>query len=387
MKRKLSALLALVMIIACLTACAGAQPSPEATGAPEASAEPEATPAPKKEPDRYDLAYAQYGPDEVVLTVNGDEVTWSEYFYWIYSIAYQIQQMSEVDWASDLDGEYTYQSYAQHYADTMLTQYLTVAQQADALGLEISDEQRAEIDAIFAEDANTYGGGDEAAFEAYLAERHIPREMYDKMNTVSVNYLNLFEHYFGEMGANLPDADALSYAADSGYMHAKHILIRTVDDGGSPLSDADIEAAHAKAEELLAQLTALEGDGLEDKFDELMRENSEDGGLLTAPGGYYFVPGEMVQPFEQAVTALGDGEMSSELVESNFGYHIILRLPLEIDEAMDYNGYTLRYVAASALFSNMSEEWFASAEVKYADKFTSLDFNELFGTAEAAPEG
>lgn len=390
MKRKLSALLALVMIIACLSACAASQPSPEATPTPEVSAAPDAATAPKKDPDRYDLAYAQYGPDEVVMTINGEEVTWAEYFYWIYSIAYQVQQMSEVDWSSDLDAEHSFQSYAQQYAEDTLTQYLAVSQQADALGLEISDEQQAEIDAIYAEDVDSYGGGDEEVFAQYLAERHIPREMYDKMNTVSINYVNLFEHYFGEMGANLPDADALSYAADSGYMHAKHILLCTVDDGGSSLSDDEVAAARAKAEELLNQLKGLSGDELEDKFDELMLQYSEDGGLITAPGGYYFVPGEMVQPFEDAVKALGDGEMFPELVESRFGYHIILRLPLDVDGAMDYNGYTLRYIAASALFSNMSDEWVDSAVVKYTDKFTSLDFNTLFapleGTAEPEPE-
>ena len=386
MKKKLSALLALVVIFACMTACSGA-PAPQETP-PEATASPEPTaaPAPEKEPDRYDLAFAKYEPDEVVMTINGSAVAWDEYFYWIYSIAYQMQQMSEVDWSADLDGEFTYQGFAQNYAETMLTQYRTVEQKADELSLEISAQEQAEIDAIYADDVTSYGGGDEAAFDKYLTEHHITRAMYDKMNSVSVNYLNIFEHYFGVMGAELPDEDALSYAQDSGYMHAKHILLRTVDDGGSPLSEAEIEAKHARADELPGQLKGLSGSELETKFDELMNENSEDGGLITAPRGYYFLPGEMVQPFEESVLSLGDGEMSPELVESDFGYHIILRLPLDADEQMDYRGYTLRYLAASALFDNMSADWFDSAELEYTEKFATLDFNELFGTAEPAPE-
>ena len=385
MNKKLSALiLALAMILSCLAGCGGSPAQPEAT--PEASAAPEPTPAPEKEPDRYDLAFAQYEPDEVVFTINGSEVTWEEYFYWIYSIAYQVQQMSEVDWSSDLDGQFTYQSYAQNYAETMLTQYWTVAQKAEELGLEISSEEQAEIDAIYAEDVDTYGGGDEAVFAEYLAARHIPRQMYDKMNSVSVNYLNIFEHYFGVMGAELPDEDALSYAQDAGYMHAKHILVRTVDDGGSQLSEAEIEQKHTQAEDILSQLQDLSGDALHEKFDELMNQYSEDGGLAYSPGGYYFLPGEMVQPFEDAVLSLDINEMSPELVESTFGYHIILRLPLDIDEEMDYTGYTLRYLAASALFDNMSTEWFDSAEVEYSDKFAQLDFNTLFGTAETETE-
>ncbi|MCM1150205.1 MAG: peptidyl-prolyl cis-trans isomerase [Butyricicoccus sp.] len=385
MKKKLSALLALVMTLTCLTAC-GQSAAPETT--PEPTATPEATPAPKKDPDRYDLAYAAYAPDDVVLTVDGIGVTWAEYYYWIHTVAYQVQQMTalqdgaEVDWSAALDAEHTYQSYAESFARDTLTQYVVVEEQAEALGIELSEGEQAEIDAIYAEDVAEYGDGDEAAFADYLAGCFIPREMYDKMNTLSVYYLKLFEHYFGEMGASLPDADALAYAGDAGYMHAKHILIRTVDDGGSPLSDKEIEAAHARAEKLLSQLKALSGEELEEKFDELMNENSEDGGLVTAPDGYYFTPGKFVQPFEDAVNALADGEMYPELVESTYGYHIILRLPMDVDEPMDYTGYTLRYIAASALFSNMSEEWFDSAEVEYTDKFANLDFNTLF----AAPE-
>lgn len=387
MQKKLSALLALVMLLSCLAAC-GQAAAPETTPGPSAS--PEATPAREKDPDSYDLAYATYGPDEVVLTVNGVGVTWAEYYYWIHSFASQLRQMdaalqdvAAVDWSAALDAENTYQSRAESYAREALTQYVVVEQQAEALGLELSADERAEIDAIYAEDVEKYGGGDEAAFDAYLAECFVPREMYDKMNVLSVYYLKLFEHYFGEMGAKLPDADALAYAGDSGYMHAKHILIRGIDDGGSPLPDAELEAARARAGELLSQLEGLSGEELEEKFDALMRENSEDPGLVTAPGGYYFLPGVFVQPFEDAVNALADGELYPELVESVHGWHIILRLPLNVDEAVDYTGYTLRYVAASALFGSMTADWFASAEVEYADKFTSLDFNTLF----AAPEG
>lgn len=390
MKKKLSALLALVMILTCLTAC-GQSAAPEATPEPTASPEASTPPAPEKAPDRYDLAYAAYDPDDVVLTVNGIGVTWAEYYYWIHTVAYQVQQMSalqggaEVDWSAALDAEHTFQSYAESFAKDTLTQYVVVGEQAEALGLELSADEHAEIDAIYAEDLAEYGDGDEEAFAEYLAECFIPREMYDKMNTLSVYYLKLFEHYFGEMGASLPDADALAYAGDAGYMHAKHILILTVDDGGSPLSDGEIEAAHAKAEELLNRLKGLSGEELEEKFDELMNENSEDSGLVTAPDGYYFTPGKFVQPFEDAVNAIADGEMYPELVESTYGYHIILRLPLDVDEAMDYTGYTLRYIAASALFNNMSEEWFSSAEVEYTDKFASLDFNTLFAAPDTNP--
>lgn len=380
MKRKLSLLLALALMFACLTACGSAAPGSDS--GPEDSPAPEVSPEPEREPDRYDLAFARYAPEEVVMTINGEPVTWQEYFYWIYSIAYQLDQMSEIDWSEDLDGTYTYQTYAQQYAESALTQYSVVERKAEELGLEISEEEQADIDAIYAEDVEQYGSGDEAVFAEYLADNHIPREMYDKMNSASVHYRNIFENYFGVMGADLPDGDVSSYAEDAEYMHAKHILLNTIDDAGEPFSDEEKEAVRARAQELLSQLGGLSGEALEEKFDELMRENSEDGGLAYYPGGYYFVPGEMVQPFEDAVRSLDDGKLSPEPVESNFGYHIILRLPLDFDEEIDYSGYSLRYIAASALFDNMSREWFDTAEVEYTETFADLDFNELFGSGE-----
>ena len=82
----------------------------------------------------------------------------------------------------------------------------------------------------------------------------------------------------------------------------------------------------AKADDILAQLR-----GAEDPitlFDQLMNEHSEDTGLAANPEGYTTSRGEMVAPFENAALALKDGEIS-DVVESEFGYHIILRLPLD----------------------------------------------------------
>ncbi len=62
-------------------------------------------------------------------------------------------------------------------------------------------------------------------------------------------------------------------------------------------------------------------------FDILVAENGQDTGMLTNPEGYVFTKGEMVAEFEEATFAAAIGEITKP-VKSEFGYHVIQRLPL-----------------------------------------------------------
>ena len=95
---------------------------------------------------------------------------------------------------------------------------------------------------------------------------------------------------------------------------ASHILIKA--DKSAP---ADERAkAKAKAQALLAE---LKKPGT--VFADLARKNSDDPGSAEKGGDLdFFSRGAMVKPFEDAAFALKPGA-TSELVESDFGYHII----------------------------------------------------------------
>ncbi len=63
-----------------------------------------------------------------------------------------------------------------------------------------------------------------------------------------------------------------------------------------------------------------------EKFGELAKELSIDSGSAKRDGNLgYFGRGAMVKPFEEAAFKLQIGEVS-DLVKSEFGYHIIKRL-------------------------------------------------------------
>ena len=95
---------------------------------------------------------------------------------------------------------------------------------------------------------------------------------------------------------------------------ASHILINAPKTAPA----AERAAAKAKATELLALVRKSP-----ETFADTARKNSQDTGSATQGGDLdFFARGAMVKPFEDAAFSLKKGEIS-DLVESDFGYHII----------------------------------------------------------------
>jgi len=95
---------------------------------------------------------------------------------------------------------------------------------------------------------------------------------------------------------------------------ASHILIAVAKDAATDVR----EKAKAAAQALLAKSRAKP-----DSFAELARKNSQDSASASQGGDLgYFTKGSMVKQFEDAVFAMKKGDIS-EVVESDFGYHII----------------------------------------------------------------
>ena len=73
MKRMMALLLAVVLCLTLFTGCGEKPDTAETTPTPEPTTPPAVI--------NYDAAFAKYAPETVVMTVDGKDVTWSEFFY------------------------------------------------------------------------------------------------------------------------------------------------------------------------------------------------------------------------------------------------------------------------------------------------------------------
>ncbi|MGI6029591.1 MAG: peptidylprolyl isomerase [Candidatus Heteroscillospira sp.] len=378
MKKIISLFLSALMLLSLFAGCS-IQPNPYKDD-PEAAEEalhPQESQEPGTETETRDFAaaYAAYEPDMVVATVNGLDVTWSEYFYWCMNIMRNVE--AYVGTIEDFNADFGGMSYADYFrtaAENNVRQYRAVEYYAQKEGIELSDEALAAIEDQLQQDiASVSADGTEEGLNEYLESIYTNRETYDYVNRVAMLYGESAVYFCGEGGEKLTEDEVLSFADQSGLMAAKHILLSTMaEDGTTHLSDDEKAEKLALAKELIERIDAGED------FDTLMAEYSEDPGSAAYPMGYCFATGEMVTEFEQAVTGLEVNEYTTEPVESSYGYHIVKKIPFTPDMVYTAQGMSIRQMAANEKFNSIINEWFLASPIEYADGF-ELDFAEVFG--------
>lgn len=328
-------------------------------------------------PNATDVAQEVLGfpNDTVLLTVNGADVTAEEYLYWLGNMtSYYDMMMSmygsslNLDEAVDSDGT-TWGEQLKEIAYQNAVLIAVTPEAAARNGVTLDDEDLAELRQQ--RESNIESAGSEAKYAYQLQGMNISDETSFGLDLTSALFTKLEETYTQKLltagGAEaLTDEDVAAYVEETGLLRAKHILLLTKDpDTGEDYDDAKKAEQKAKAEDILAKLREDPA-----QFDTLMNENSEDSGLSSYPDGYLFGPNEMVTEFEEGTRALAVGEIS-ELVESTYGYHIILRLDADCEES--------RQECAESKFNEMMSAVVESAVVEKKpeyDSFTTKDYYE-----------
>ena len=383
LRTKLTALVLALAMILSLAACSdkdtedapNSTESPTVTEGTESSAESVLPPDFEPDPDVEDLflATADIPGDFELLTVDGQPVSARMYLYWL---AYSISEMESnmyayygmpLDWSEEVG----LAEYLMADALNATLMYTLVPEKAKELGYDLTADQVAEFDAYTAETITAMGG--EEGFNDSLRMLGLDRDTYLAINRSPYYYQQILKGMFADRPT---DEDVKTYIEEHDILSAKHILLLTMDmSTRQPLADDVIAQKKATAEDILKQLQ--ESTDLAADFDALMKQYSEDSGLATNPDGYIFTAGEMVSEFENGTRALEFGQISG-LVESSYGYHIILR--------QDPDSPSLREDCLASLVSDQIDTWISEANVVLTDEYRNLDpqmFYEKFMTYQA----
>ena len=329
------------------------------TPAPEASEEP------VKRVD-FEALYALHDPDEKVLSIGDREESWGDYFYLLYTQSEQIENYFDsmaayygmrFSWDDPVeeDGKTTYAEAVVESAGNLLKQLTALETFAAENKVEISDEMLAIIEKQKQEDISSVLGeeGTQEAFFEYLRGIYLSPEMYDRAVTQNVLYQECFNSLYGQNAEKVSKETALNYLNENGYVSAAHILFLFNDPESGEVRDEETLAANkTRLESLVKELRGYPDQRARAKaFLQKAADLSEDSGKAYYPEGYTYTPGTMVPQFEDAVNSLAEYEIS-DVVETDYGYHVIMRLPLSADAVVELNNSTGEPRTARMLSAN-----------------------------------
>lgn len=291
-------------------------------------------------------------PEKVVMTVDGNTIPAALYLYWTLTSAtnteYQIQLYNRyyglysdvlnadgsLKWDAQMLGDQTVTDYVSEQTRSTVSFYAAVENLAAEHGVSLTEADLAAIESyktevaasyheqLIAQDSANESLSGEEVLDKYLELLGLSEPLFDRLSASS--------YLFDSLKALILTEGSALYLANEDYnqygFYADHILLSTMDTTtGTAYEQSVIDEKRALAEDILAQLQA--SDDMETLFTQLADQYSEDPGHATNPTGYIYTPGTMVSEFEQAVEALEYGGLSG-IVESSYGFHIILRRDL-----------------------------------------------------------
>jgi peptidyl-prolyl cis-trans isomerase D len=152
-----------------------------------------------------------------------------------------------------------------------------------------------------------------------------------------------------------------------GNARANHILIRWDDE-----SDLGKKTAKEKARKILAEIK----DGA--SFAAKAREHGTDGTSTQGGDLGFFTSGQMVKPFEDAVFTAKKTGLINDVVETQFGYHII-----EVTSIADFTAYTIATVEIAITPSDDTQNEAYLKAQSFASDLSGIDAFKEKATKES----
>jgi peptidyl-prolyl cis-trans isomerase C len=252
-------------------------------------------------------------PEKVIVTINGVAIREKQIAAECDKIVEaQAAQMTAMGWQADETSKKMMREQSRDKVLDTLTEKTLITEQLKTNKLEITD---ADVDARFLDILKDAGKTLEQVEEELKQQNRSVKEFKEQLYW-HVAIEKLFTANSKEKEVTEADAKQF-YDANPQYfqqpeqVRASHILIKT-----EGMDEAKKAEAKKKIEDILKRAR-----GGED-FAALAKTYTEDPGSKDTGGEYTFPKGKMVPEFEAAAFALEPGKIS-DVVETQFGYHII----------------------------------------------------------------
>lgn len=311
--------------------------------------------------------------EPVVMTVNGDPVYEDELRAYLKYNKMSMESMlsyygmDDSVWSDPSMGSMMVEQLFQA-ASQQAIEFRVVDQEFKNLGLKLTREQSEQAEQRKEDDIEQVGGQEN--FDAWLDSVGFTQDIYNNVIAISAYANAIQDAYYGDNGIKT-NTQAIMDKFNETYLCAKHILVQSIDSSANPLTGDALTAAQNKANEALEKANAGED------FDTLIKEYNEDPGMEMYPDGYVFTEGDMVDEFYQGAKALEPGQVSSSLVESGYGWHIIQREPLTEDQLTDDIKEQLIQQITGKSFMDEISDLMSAADVEYTDEYGEPTYDNL----------
>ena len=253
--------------------------------------------------------------------------------------------ISQEDAMADPELEQVYRAQIADLTKNQLVQLGVFENQMKKAKLELDTEA---VDAMVAQQEEQMGGAE--FLDESLEQMGMTREQFWRFTSVNQMIQQLQE----ELKTANPKAVRQHF--EDNFLRCKHVLIK--DEAGDPEKEA-------LAKEIAAKAQAGED------FDALVAQYGEDPGMAGYPDGYVFTEGDMVPEFYEGSLAL-EANGVSDPVKSQFGWHIIQRLPLR-DEDFEANANAVE----QSFFGSVFTGWLENAKVEVSEEAQKMDYVSL----------
>lgn len=310
-----------------------------------------------------------FGKDEV-FRIETSKCTLPEIMVYLTNIQNRYESVyGPRIWETSADGV-TLEQNVKDIALAQIARIKTMDLMAEQYGVELSDGEKAQVE-------NAAGAYYASLNDTEIASMGVTEETIGDLYAEFALAEKVYQYTIKDINPEISDDEARTITV-------QHILFKTYALDGTGKKIEYTERAKKEAYQNACDVLELAREG--EDFDELIRRYSEDD-----KSTYSFGKGEMDKAFETAAFNLGKDEIS-DVVETEFGYHIIKCISTFDKEETDANkikivderraeAFGQEYDAyVETLTRNLNEELWDSVTFIHDENVKTMDFFDVYAT-------